>query len=243
LPAGPSMADHYMNDLFCECLGEEAFQFNLYEPPAPQPAAHVVKPAARAVEPAAKPAGKAPKKRSSKPAKEPSGRKNKAAEAKPSQEIQALAPEERTALLLAEKKKDFDFDGIRCHVKVVDYYDGDTVRVAFYHRGEMVQYRIRMAGYDSPEMHPKKSPDRSEEDRQAEMRAARKARAALMLKTPGLMLAEFGEFEKYGRILATLRDEEGASINEWMLANGYGVPYEGGKKCPYAEGENGSQPA
>ena len=131
--------------------------------------------------------------------------------------------------------RDFTFAG-RCFLaKIVDYYDGDTVRVAFEHGGETVQYKARMAGYDSPEMKPLKT----NPNRKAEKAAAVAARAALIERVGGALVdIECGEFDKYGRILVTvyLRGSAGArgeTLNAWMVAHGHGTPYDGGTKAAF----------
>ena len=133
-------------------------------------------------------------------------------------------------LLRVECGQDFSFAGQQFLAKIVDYYDGDTVRVAFEHGGQIVQYRARLAGYDSPEMKPPKaSPGRD-----AEKAAAAAARTALIGKVGGgLVNLECGEFDKYGRLLVAVRLRNGENVNDWMVANGHGVPYDGGKKTPF----------
>lgn len=129
----------------------------------------------------------------------------------------------------------FSFAGQRFLAKIVDYYDGDTITVAFEFSGRLIQYKARLAGYDSPEMRPLKSAP----NRFAEKVAAQAARTALIGRVEDdLVFIECGEFDKYGRILVTvfLRDgtKNGQNVNEWMVAQGHGTPYAGGKKTPFA---------
>jgi len=142
-------------------------------------------------------------------------------------------------LLRAALADDFSFDGQRFLAKVVDVYDGDTLRVTFRYGGRLVQYRARMAGYDSPEM----KPPRSKPNRENEIAAARAAKAALERRVRDrLVTVACGPFDKYGRILVTIYDsaaaggENGENINEWMVSSGHGVPYEGGSKAPFEAG-------
>jgi len=145
-------------------------------------------------------------------------------------------------LIIAERMEDFSFRGRRFAAKVVHVYDGDTIRIVFRDRGALVQYRARMAGYDSPEMKPRlDSPNRNKE-----VAAATDAKFALEGRISGkVVLVECGAADKYGRLLVTVyAPERGAltprpqleNINEWMLASGYGVPYDGGKKTRFGEG-------
>jgi micrococcal nuclease len=127
--------------------------------------------------------------------------------------------------------RDFTFAGQRFLAKIVDYYDGDTVRVAFEHGGSIVQYKARLAGYDSPEMKPPKT----NPNRAAEKAAAVVARAALIERVSGALVnIECGEFDKYGRILVTVYLRGGENLNAWMVAHGHGTPYDGGAKAAFA---------
>jgi endonuclease YncB( thermonuclease family) len=148
-------------------------------------------------------------------------------------EDDCLVAEKR--LVAAVAGKPFSFAGQRFLAKIVDCYDGDTVTVAFEFGGSVIQYKARLAGYDSPEMRPPKSA----QNRAAEKAAAVAARTALVGKVQdSLIYIECGAFDKYGRILVTafLRNgaENGENINEWMVAQGHGTPYAGGKKTPFA---------
>lgn len=132
------------------------------------------------------------------------------------------------ALLSAVCGQDFTFNGKQFLAKIVDYYDGDTVRAVFMFGDQMMQYKCRMIGYDSPEMKPLKSnPDR------LKIKAdALTAKKALIDKIGDeLVTIECGEFDKYGRILVTIiLRSTGENINQWMLDNQYGVVYNGGAK-------------
>lgn len=139
----------------------------------------------------------------------------------------------------AVRGEDFTFAGTVTLAKVVEVYDGDTVRLVFRYRGALVQYRVRMLGYDSPEM----KPPRNQPNREAEVAAARAARAALeLIALNKVLVADLGAFDKYGRVLATvyltndLEARDGAvCVNEWMVSQGHGVSYAGGTKAPYAQ--------
>lgn len=135
-----------------------------------------------------------------------------------------------TLASVVRNKKDFSFDGQEFSAKVVDVYDGDTIRIVFNWRGEYVQWMARMVGYDSPEMRqPVAEPNR---DRlKAAAVAARDALRAQILDK--VVIVRCGKFEKYGRILVTVFAPCGlgvTNVNEWMLSRGYGRPYDGGKK-------------
>ena len=138
-------------------------------------------------------------------------------------------------LAAAVRTKDFTLAGRHYTAKVVDIYDGDTIRVKFRLDGQLHQMVSRMDGYDSPEMKPSKaSPHRDEEKK-----AAVAARDALrQLIGDKIVAIQCGGFDKYGRLLTTVFVRGGGgemtNVNEWMVRNKYGVPYGGGTKIGFA---------
>lgn len=145
------------------------------------------------------------------------------------------------ALSLAEKEADTSFAGQTVLAKVVEVYDGDTIRLRWWDRGLLVQWLARLHGYDAPELRPR----RSSPGWVAEKEAAVRARDALSARILGrLVLARLGPFDKYGRPLVTVTladldsgEPVGPEINSWMVSNGHGRPYSGGKKEPFAAGD------
>ena len=110
-------------------------------------------------------------------------------------------------------------------VRVVDVYDGDTIKVLMNYRGSVDQWTVRMNGYDSPEMKPAKA----NPNREKEKIAARLAKDAMIEKTRKPIFIKVVGFDKYGRLLAEAYQGR-LHINRWMIDNGYGYPYDGGKK-------------
>ena len=141
------------------------------------------------------------------------------------------SPGEDLELAAATRMKDFTFDGQNFDAKVIDVYDGDTIRIIFRLDGKLVQFVARMAGYDSPEMKPLKS----NPNRDAEKAAAIIAKNALSGRIINKVVQVYcGTFDKYRRILVTIFIN-GENINEWMLKNKFGYPYQGGTKVPFSE--------
>ncbi len=143
--------------------------------------------------------------------------------------------------------EDFSLNGLRTLVKVVNVYDGDTLRVKL-KLHKPVQYSCRLIGIDAPEMKPKKKDYThngvcDEEGRNAEKVAAKQSRDALLDMVGGKVVwAVFGKMDKYGRPLVTLYTRRGfrgrknsTNINQWMLDNDYAVPYDGGTKTKYVQ--------
>lgn len=107
---------------------------------------------------------------------------------------------------------------------VLSVYDGDTITVAAQVHGdaEFYKFSIRLMGLDTPEI---RSADPDVKNRAKFVRD--QLRAKILRKHVKVKVVH--EKEKYGRLLAfiVLGDE---NINEWMLANNYAKPYDGGKK-------------
>ena len=125
---------------------------------------------------------------------------------------------------------------------VIKVYDGDTITVAArlpYADSPLYRFPVRLRGIDSPEIRGK-SP--------AERAAAVAARDALAARIFGrtVELRNTGS-EKFGRLLADVyltanlcaaTDETSVasqSLNDWMVASGFAVKYDGGKKDEFVE--------
>ena len=113
--------------------------------------------------------------------------------------------------------------------KIVDVYDGDTIRGVFENNGVYNKWTIRMFGYDSPEMRPSRKLENRDEIKQK----AKQSRDYLKSKILGKMVfLHCLDFDKYGRVLANIYSEEfgETSINDHMVEMNYGYPYFGGTK-------------
>ena len=159
---------------------------------------------------------------------------------------------------LIQKKKDFTLIGKIATINIIEtnvIYDGDTFRAQFsiYEKTPIEQFKIRIYGYDSPEMKPLLS----KPNRALEIEKAHAAKSALASKIVGKeILILLGDFDKYGRPLGILFDKQykqdinklneleikklfsgnidntlfNLSINHWMIENKHGNPYFGGTK-------------
>lgn len=109
---------------------------------------------------------------------------------------------------------------------IVSVYDGDTCTAMFKLNKKMVKFKVRMLGYDSPEMKPRiNTPNRDEI-----IEKAKSAKEALLSKVQNKkVLLQCGKWDKYGRLLGTLFVDN-QNINHWMISEGHGYPYFGGKK-------------
>lgn len=109
-------------------------------------------------------------------------------------------------------------------------YDGDTVTIVLYNKFGYEKHKLRMYGYDSPEMRPKKDiANREEEISKAQ--AAKHYLADLVLDK--IVIFESMGSDKYGRLLGKLylrRLCSNIEVNQLMLEAGHGYVYTGGTK-------------
>ena len=116
------------------------------------------------------------------------------------------------------------FNEKRSKIHIYDCYDGDTCKgyVLIPNTKVKVSITIRMKGYDSPELRTKDV---------NEKRIGRLSRDKLreQILNKDLYFIAYGG-DKYGRIIAELEQEDGKSVNSFMIDNNLGHPYTGGTK-------------
>lgn len=118
----------------------------------------------------------------------------------------------------------FSFRGRKYKARVVDVYDGDSVKVIFKHDGKYKKFKCRLNGIDTPEI-------RTRNAKEKEM--AIKARDELRkLSLDKVVTIICDEFDKYGRILIDfdLPDHNIISVSDYLIKKGYAKKYEGGPK-------------
>jgi endonuclease YncB( thermonuclease family) len=127
----------------------------------------------------------------------------------------------------------FTFKNKIFYAKPCNIYDGDTFSIIFDFRGEIMKYRCRCMGYDSAEMKPKKSDPNRDYEKELAHKAKERFIELLTKHETGMIKVECLDFDKYGRILVNVWNcvnDDGKSINDIMIEEGYGKPYEGGHK-------------
>ena len=142
-----------------------------------------------------------------------------------------------------DEAKLFSLEGRLCLYKVVDVYDGDTCTVIMKNFGKVHKWKVRMHGYDSPEMKPSLK-DKNRDIEKAKAILAKEYLINLVGMSEqgccrggggGFVYIKCGKFDKYGRLLGTLyksrwRISRQKSINQLMIEKGHGYPYDGGTK-------------
>jgi len=125
----------------------------------------------------------------------------------------------------------FSLNEVYTQCKVVDVYDGDTCKIVIPFNDKLYRWNVRLTGYDTPEMRPRKSkPNRDEEIKAA--KAARDFLRSKVMNERQLVYIKCGKFDKYGRLLGTLYINENdlMSVNDLMIHHGHGYAYDGGTK-------------
>ena len=122
------------------------------------------------------------------------------------------------------------------NIEVIDVYDGDTITGIIPINNNKFIFKCRMYGYDSPE----KKPLLSNEDRINEIYCSNISKFILskLCLNKTLKCKSYG-FDKYGRILVLLYNENNKSINNYMVDNYLGYIYNGKKKPKIIYLQNG----
>ena len=126
-----------------------------------------------------------------------------------------------------EKLPLFTLDKCIFDAKIVRVYDGDTCFAVFKLHNEHVKFKIRLDGYDSPEM----KPALDSKNRECEKKSAQKSKEELEKHVLNkLVKLHCGKWDKYGRLLGTIYTNNNVNINQYMIDNGFGYVYGGGTK-------------
>lgn len=129
------------------------------------------------------------------------------------------------------KTKMFSFEGRECLGKVVDVYDGDTVKIVFplseKEPERLYRWNCRLINVDTPEIRTKNLKEK------AYAKVVRnKLREKILNK---LVYVKCLDFDKYGRLLVEIFDNEKCEecINNWLILNEYAKKYDGGTKSKW----------
>lgn len=128
--------------------------------------------------------------------------------------------------LATEETPEFTLDGVKTLCKVVDVYDGDTVKVVFYYKDELLKWTVRLWGINTPELRP----SRKLSNRDEIIRRGKEARDYVIEKcneTDNIIYLHCLGNDKYGRLLGILYTDESytMSINDLLINNGHAIKY------------------
>jgi len=110
-------------------------------------------------------------------------------------------------------------------------YDGDTFSFIFIYKDDILKYRCRCNGYDSPEMKPALNNPNHDNEKKLAHNAKNRFIELLEKHPTKIIKVKCSEFDKYGRLLVdvwNMKDDK--SINEIMIEEGHGKVYDGGTK-------------
>lgn len=117
----------------------------------------------------------------------------------------------------------FSLEGEEHIAKVVDVYDGDTIKCVFPIHNKLYRWNCRIAGVDTPELRTRCKTEKA---------YGYKVRDCLREKILNkVIFLQCGEFDKYGRLLVNILCDD-CLINDWLIENDYAFEYDGGtKRC------------
>lgn len=120
----------------------------------------------------------------------------------------------------------FTLEGSFVQGKIVDVYDGDTVKIVLNLPINLQYFRwnCRLSGINTPEIRTKNI-----KEKEFGLLVRDKLKERIENK---ILLIKCGEFDKYGRLLVEIYENNGElfSINNWLIENNYAKPYDGGTK-------------
>jgi len=155
-----------------------------------------------------------------------------------------------------EKIPRFSHDNKIKICRLVNVYDGDTGDIIFVDDNKFVRHRLRINGYDSPEIKQPKNKPEDERIRERKMAYDDKERLVRFTKNK-ILIVKLHDGEKYGRLLGDLyafpnyemrqivrnknnenflneminsSENKKYSVSEHMIKKGHAKPYFGGKK-------------
>tara|TARA_X000000368_G_C22588760_1_gene518421 strand:- start:37 stop:465 length:429 start_codon:yes stop_codon:yes gene_type:complete len=117
--------------------------------------------------------------------------------------------------------KEFSFEGEEKEAKVVDVYDGDTIKVVFPVQGKLYKFNCRIQHVDTPEIRTRNKLEKT---------YGLKVRDLLREKILGkIVLIVCDDFDKYGRLLIDIKLKD-TLLSQWLILNNYAFEYDGGTK-------------
>ena len=137
-----------------------------------------------------------------------------------------------------ENTEYYKFNNQKFYCKVVDIYDGDTITIAVKLNKKIYKHKVRMFGYDSPEMKPRRS-NINRDGIIIKAKKAKKVLSELILNKIVVIHIQKGTWDKYGRLLGIVYSKlipgfgqkaYNFNVNKYMIDNNYGYEYFRGTK-------------
>ena len=121
----------------------------------------------------------------------------------------------------------FSLNGHCCSGKVVKVTDGDTVHLLMEFSGVVYRWKCRIAHVDTPELH-----SRDEAEKRHAITVKERLTELILNRVVSVNCLNF---DMYGRVLVELtvpsmETNDDIVVHEWLLHNGYALPYEGKTK-------------
>lgn len=141
------------------------------------------------------------------------------------------------------------FQDLPIMIRIYDVHDGDTVSFIFMYGSAPMRLRLRLIGVDTPEV--RAGDGHLKEEKAAGMTARRRLieliggveNGAGRVLVPTLTHAILRGWDKYGgRVLGELMTQNGKSISDLLISEGYGKRYDGGGKTPWVMSDFESAP-
>jgi micrococcal nuclease len=128
--------------------------------------------------------------------------------------------------------KELSFVNELKEAKVVSVYDGDTIKVVFPLAGELYKWNCRLEHVDTPELRTK-----NENEKKYGYIVRDKLREKILNK---VVKIKCNDFDKYGRLLVEILQDDDVTVNKWLIDNNYAFKYDGGTKENWEEYLNNS---
>ena len=121
-----------------------------------------------------------------------------------------------------ENVKEFNLKGLKTFARFTKIYDGDTLKAIFPFNGVLYKWTCRLTNLDTPEIRTK-----SKKEKELAIKARDYLRNIVLGQK---LMVECHEFDKYGRLLITIYDQNSENVSEILIKNGFGRSYDGGHK-------------
>jgi len=116
----------------------------------------------------------------------------------------------------------FSLEGLVCAANIFHIYDGDSFYMNIIFHNEVITFKCRLAGLDTPEM-------RSHDELEKSLALIAKQRVYELVDDT-IVCVSCGKFDKYGRVLVDITLNTGEDLCSLLIKEKLAFPYDGGKK-------------